>query len=427
MTTDPIRIARRQRHAQAAYGFQRPRTRPDTGFETIPADAHTIVLGPTGAGKTTGALIPRLLTYPGPAIVNDPKGELFATTANARRRMGQTVYVVDPFGCTEADPIGLNPLSPLAALDDPEHGCIQIADRLFPDNGERDPFWRDMAAHLTAGIIRYVVEREKATGTPATLADVQDILGDGDPVYRLSQLLSLAKDWLDNALAERIGSVLSITDVTRSGIFSTALRGVRLFRSREIREAVSRTGLSLDDLVAGAPVTLYFCLRPSDLRTYGPVVRLWFDMLLDLLCERDTIHQLPTLFALDEAAALGRMPQVETAFSIGRGYGISLLTVFQTVHQARATYGPAHRVLFDNAGAVMAFPPANHASARDVAGLLGGVTAEALLQLGERELVLGRAGEVGRIVERYDVRFDPELQALADPNPRHDRPPAPHA
>ena len=63
-------------------------------------DRHVVTLAGNRAGKTQTALIPNLLRYPGSTVNLDPKGELAKATAAARRRMGQRVFVFDPFGIT---------------------------------------------------------------------------------------------------------------------------------------------------------------------------------------------------------------------------------------------------------------------------------------------------------------------------------------
>src|SRR4051812_4199702 len=63
-------------------------------------EGHLITVAPTGAGKGRSVIIPNLLSYDGPVVVTDPKGENFAVTARARRQMGHAVYKLDPFGVT---------------------------------------------------------------------------------------------------------------------------------------------------------------------------------------------------------------------------------------------------------------------------------------------------------------------------------------
>ena len=66
----------------------------------LPKYTHVTVTAPTGAGKGVSFIITTLLTYRrrGSVFVFDPKGELFATTAAARQALGDTVYLLDPFG-----------------------------------------------------------------------------------------------------------------------------------------------------------------------------------------------------------------------------------------------------------------------------------------------------------------------------------------
>lgn len=160
-------------------------------------------------------------------------------------------------------------------------------------------------------------------------------------------------------------------------------------------------------------------MPPATIRPYSSVLRLWIDTILTALFQREIIGAEPTLLAIDEAAALGRMPQLETAFALGRGYGMSVMAVFQTLHQIRSLYGEAHRVLLDNAGAILAYPAANRASAEDIASLVGGISSEALMGLGPSEVLVAKSGRSPEISGRYDVRFDPDLRSKASPNPRY--------
>lgn len=74
-------------------------------------EGHLITIAPTGAGKGVSCIIPALLTWQGPAVVIDPRGENYAVTGAYREAMGQKVHVLDPFDVTNASMKGrLNPL-----------------------------------------------------------------------------------------------------------------------------------------------------------------------------------------------------------------------------------------------------------------------------------------------------------------------------
>lgn len=75
---------------------------PETGRSVRVAVQGTLAtIAPPRKGKTSGQLIPNL-AYPevgswsGPAVVIDPKGEIFKATAERRRAMGRRVICLDP-------------------------------------------------------------------------------------------------------------------------------------------------------------------------------------------------------------------------------------------------------------------------------------------------------------------------------------------
>ena len=78
---------------------------------------HLLTVAPTRSGKGVSSIIPNLLTYPGSAVIIDPKGENALVTAyrrgkgDAARRiegMGQDVLLVDPWDIA-ASTLGMRP------------------------------------------------------------------------------------------------------------------------------------------------------------------------------------------------------------------------------------------------------------------------------------------------------------------------------
>ncbi|KMK66008.1 type IV secretory system conjugative DNA transfer family protein [Puniceibacterium sp. IMCC21224] len=422
MTTSLAKIAYRKmgRSGQIGFGRQTLMIDPQTPVHVY-ADSHSILLGPTGSGKTTSGVIPRLLDHPGAAFVIDVKGELYHTTAKARAQMGQEVLVLDPFGLLGVPSFALNPLAMVAASPDPDNVAWQIVDAVSPTESLKDPFWDNNAKALIVGLVQHFVAQETAGRGIASLSRVSDLIRSDDAVYNMAVLLDKDQDMPAEA-HRSIAAVLSMPEITRGGVLATAVAMLRLFGVRQIRAATSDGDIPLSSISDGDPITLYIVMPPATLRPYGSILRLWMDTILTALFQRETIGAEPTLLAIDEAASLGRMTQLETAFALGRGYGMSVMAVFQTLHQMKSLYGDAHRVLLDNAGAILAYPPANRASAEEIAALVGGVSPEALMGLDDTEVLVARSGQLPEIGGRYDVRFDPDLLGKATPNPRHQSP-----
>jgi type IV secretion system protein VirD4 len=72
--------------------------------------AHVLVFAPTRSGKGVGIVIPTLLTWPHSVLVHDLKGENWALTAGARKRMRQVCLRFVP-ASPDADGARYNPLA----------------------------------------------------------------------------------------------------------------------------------------------------------------------------------------------------------------------------------------------------------------------------------------------------------------------------
>ena len=121
-------------------------------------DGHLMTVAPTGAGKGRGLIIPNLLTYRGPVIVVDPKGENYQVTARRRADLGQRVIVLDPFQVVTDKGDHLNPLDTFdLAGSILECDAEMLASLLSV--GHRfttDPFWNDSADGFLAGLIAHI-------------------------------------------------------------------------------------------------------------------------------------------------------------------------------------------------------------------------------------------------------------------------------
>ncbi len=64
---------------------------------------HALIVAPTGRGKTTGFVIPNLLTWQGSAVTLDVKGECFEATARHRAAQGErSIALPTPIGRASA-------------------------------------------------------------------------------------------------------------------------------------------------------------------------------------------------------------------------------------------------------------------------------------------------------------------------------------
>ena len=139
-------------------------------------EGHLLTVAPTGAGKGRCAIIPTLLSYTGPVVVIDPKGEAAQVTSRHRREIGHKVVVLDPFHVVTEKSDRLNPFD-LFDLDraDAESDSEMIASMLsIGHEFTTDPYWTDTGVGLTAGLIAHIGASQK--GDKRTLAGLRELL-----------------------------------------------------------------------------------------------------------------------------------------------------------------------------------------------------------------------------------------------------------
>ena len=87
---------------------------------------HALIVAPTGRGKTTGFVIPNLLTWQGSAVTLDVKGECFEATARHRAAQGDKVYRFAPTDWEGKRTHRYNPLLRIYQLKDPARQQMEL-------------------------------------------------------------------------------------------------------------------------------------------------------------------------------------------------------------------------------------------------------------------------------------------------------------
>jgi type IV secretory pathway TraG/TraD family ATPase VirD4 len=136
-------------------------------------------------------------------------------------------------------------------------------------------------------------------------------------------------------------------------------------------------------------------------------------VLLDAIFKRSAPPAATTLLMVDEAGTIGPVPQIETAFTLSRGYGCRITAVFQSMHQLETSYSLGARTVFDNAGTISILPPSNPRCAREQADVLG-ITVDDLLSMGADEVLVARRGQAPRVLRRPDCLSDTLYRGRCD-------------
>lgn len=336
---------------------------------------HVLCFAPTRSGKGVGLVIPSLLTWPGSAIVHDIKGENWQLTAGFRSRHGR-VLLFDP---TDPKSSAYNPLLEVRRGEWEVRDVQNIADILVDPEGslEKRNHWEKTSHALLVGAILHVLYAEE----DKTLAGVAAFLSDPKRPIESTLAAMMKTAHLGGAgphpvIASAARELLNKSDNERSGVLSTAMSFLGLYRDPIVAKVTRRCDWRITDMVGGKhPTTLYLVVPPSDINRTKPLIRLILNQIGRRLTEdlqaRTARHKL--LLMLDEFPALGRLDFFESALAFMAGYGLKSFLIAQSLNQIEKAYGPNNSIL-DNCHVRVSFATNDERTAKRVSDALGTAT-----------------------------------------------------
>src|ERR1700677_982311 len=336
---------------------------------------HVLCFAPTRSGKGVGLVVPTLLTWPGSAIVHDIKGENWSLTAGWRERFGR-VLLFDPTNVLSA---AYNPLLEVRRGEWEVRDVQNIADVLVDPEGalERRSHWEKTSHSLLVGAILHVLYAE----ADKTLVGVANFLSDPRrPIETTLRAMMttphLGQQGVHPVVASSARELLNKSDNERSGVLSTAMSFLGLYRDPVVATVTRRCDWRIHDLLEGkTATTLYLVVPPSDISRTKPLVRLILNQIGRRLTEeldaRRRRHRL--LLMLDEVPALGRLDFFESALAFMAGYGLKSFLIAQSLNQIEKAYGQNNSIL-DNCHVRVSFATNDERTARRVSDALGTAT-----------------------------------------------------
>ena len=177
-------------------------------------------------------------------------------------------------------------------------------------------------------------------------------------------------------IASSARELLNKSDNERSGVLSTAMSFLGLYRDPVVARVTARCDWRIADLVGGRrAVSLYLVVPPSDINRTKPLIRLILNQIGRRLTEELTTsgkrHRL--LLMLDEFPALGRRDFFECALAFMAGYGIKGFLIAQSLNQIERAYGQNNSIL-DNCHVRVSFAANDERTAKRVSDALGTAT-----------------------------------------------------
>lgn len=342
---------------------------------------HIMAFAPTRSGKGVGLVIPTLLSWTGSVVVHDIKGENWMLTSGWRSKFSHCLL----FNPTDGSSARFNPLMEVRKGPHEVRDVQNIADILVDPEGslEKRNHWEKTSHSLLVGVILHVLYAEEEK----TLARVANFLSDPSQAFERTLKEMMSTNHLGNETVHRVHPVvasaarelLNKSDNERSGVLSTAMSFLGLYRDPTVARVTSACDWRISDLMdAERPVSLYLVVPPSDISRTKPLVRLVLNQIGRRLTEKlegeiGKARQHKLLMMLDEFPALGRLDFFESALAFMAGYGIRAYLIAQSLNQIDKAYGDNNSIL-DNCHVRVTFATNDERTAKRISDGLGTAT-----------------------------------------------------
>lgn len=396
-------------------------------------DAHIGLIGPTRKGKDRDILDPVLMEYEGSVICVDPKGQLCAQTAPERARMGQKIYILNPFGILpgvlspDAERFkGLknvvfnatcNPMESLIPeADSFGVDCDSLSDGVVLMEHGRELHWSESARELISGVIMQLAanwlphERNLATMRRLIAGPNSDLVNFcraavacGDP-FISDRLARFSEEEAKNA--NEIASIISTAKTQTKFISNTA-----------IANSLMESSFQFEDL-RKEKITVYVILPGRYLNACAKWFRLIVGTALNRLMREPEPGDLPVLMVCNEFSQLGHMESVSNAMGLSAGYRLQLFIVVQDLTRLKEHYHDGWETFLANAGAQL-FMAARDVFTQEYVSKLCGVVEVATKSTSTHDVTLeqmihGQSGVNVSISERVRPLLYPHEVAQLD-------------
>ena len=307
---------------------------------------NVLVLGSSGSGKTRFFLKPNLLQMHSSYVITDPKGTLITECGHVLEMNGYQIKAFNTINFRKS--MHYNPFAYIRRQEDIATLVTVLMENTKVEGAKSgDEFWQSAERLLYTALIAYL--HYKAPKEEQNFAMLIDMVNEME-VREEDETFTNKIDDLFKELAEEQPDCFPVRQykafklaagkTAKSILISCSARLSRLDIDA-IREITEYDELGLDTL--GDRKQALFLIMSDTNKTFNFLVGMIYTQLFNALClKADDFYggRLPihVRCLIDEAANIGRIPELETLITTIRSREISACLIFQTKSQIKAIY-----------------------------------------------------------------------------------------
>ncbi|MCP3028783.1 VirD4-like conjugal transfer protein, CD1115 family [Halobacillus sp. A5] len=229
-----------------------------------PSPVNNLIIGTTRSGKGQTYVIPTIDAYsraekPPSLVMNDPKGELFASSRETLEKRGYEVEVLNLMNPMQSMSFNLLELVKQSYQDGDystaQTLCETITHMLYHNPQAKEPMWDDSAKSLVNAMILAITEKSISEGTEEkitmyTVANMLSELGTKNDIDEDGQEYNALDQYFQSLPQSHVAKEQYATSNfskgnTRSSIFTTAMNGLTKFTMSETAKMTAKNSLDL--------------------------------------------------------------------------------------------------------------------------------------------------------------------------------------
>jgi type IV secretion system protein VirD4 len=337
----------------------------------LPADAkpNALICAPIGGGKTTGYIIPSLLSAKADRsfVVFDPGGDVLETTSGYLSEQGFSIKVLDFESHNSSEKF-----NPLYRVTD-DMSIQKIADILvdvnYQDGKTGDPFWPDSAKHVLKLLIQAILSKSQNT-KPKTLGTLYELLTMfGTEQQELDEFM--ITNLPEKVQLEYMAFMEAQTEKVRQTILSVCKTA--LSKVTTLENLISEETLHFECLRT-TPTVLFVKVREDQIPFYRFIIGIFFTQLFDMLMELkkpgDTYHRVVILGDEYSSYALKSM-QMHQLITVLRRRQVYLSIILQSLSQLEIIGKHESDTIIANCSTLFIFPGVGDSTASRIERMLG--------------------------------------------------------
>jgi type IV secretion system protein VirD4 len=348
----------------------------------------SLIIAPTGTGKTAGFIIPTLIDNDNSIICYDIKGELYEKTHEIRANMGHKILVLDP---TDDNSIKFNPFSKNLLPKNKIHYDSyigNIAKILFPESNHsgNGNYFINSARSIFQTFTLFLI----AQNGHSSINQVMNMIFSSENIIDISKekllemkespKLTKIKEILITKLQNDFNKIEPFfikKDDKPNDVLSTLSTTLSDFESIDIINItdVEKSSITISDL-RSEKLTIYIKIDFNSQKRLEKLVSLFFQSIANqIMSNQPDENNRKITFILDEFGNIGKLPTLIKATTLSRGYNFNQIFVLQDLEQLSSIYSKEEKeILISNTAYKIILRQNNRQTAEYISKLIGNIT-----------------------------------------------------